>query len=142
MPDYCNNPNCMEVNAPLDCVGCGRSVAKGGQGVVDFDQKFHKFVRSDALTASKTSAQVHDLKPLVDKLRNAEHEDSKDLTKKLIDLSKALDAGDLRDAAKHYLTTLGKIEERKETGTVPRRSQRAADDAWKRLESAFVHFVR
>jgi len=34
---HCSKPVCKEVNAPLDCDGCGFVVSSDGQGVLDYD---------------------------------------------------------------------------------------------------------
>lgn len=34
---HCNNPPCIEVNAPIDCAGCGMVVSSDLRGVLDFD---------------------------------------------------------------------------------------------------------
>jgi hypothetical protein len=88
----------------------------------------------------KQAASVHELKPLVDKLRNADIRDVFGDGMRLIQVAKQVGASDLKRACEHYLATLEKIVSA--GGQIPRRKQRAADDAWKRLEAAYVHFVR
>jgi len=36
--DHCDNPACVEMNAPVDCA-CGFVVAMGKQGVLDYDMR-------------------------------------------------------------------------------------------------------
>lgn len=40
--DHCDNPICVEMNAPIDCV-CGFVVCKGALGVLDFNMNFLPF---------------------------------------------------------------------------------------------------
>jgi hypothetical protein len=39
----CDNPACVDVNAPIDCA-CGFVVSAGKNGVLDFDLKLHPFI--------------------------------------------------------------------------------------------------
>jgi hypothetical protein len=45
-------------------------------------------------------------------------------------------------AAKHYIDTLKNVQERLSLGPAPARTMRAEERAFKRLESAYVHFIR
>jgi hypothetical protein len=40
---HCTNPSCQAVNAPIDCVGCGRIISKNKDGIIDADGEFHPF---------------------------------------------------------------------------------------------------
>jgi len=40
---HCDEPACVAVNAPLDCVGCGRVVADSLKGVIGFAGDFHPY---------------------------------------------------------------------------------------------------
>ena len=41
---HCDNTDwCKEVNAPLDCVGCGRVVSQDLHGVLDFDMSLIEY---------------------------------------------------------------------------------------------------
>jgi hypothetical protein len=40
--DHCDNPPCVAMNAPIDCV-CGLVVAQGAKGVLDFDMNLLPF---------------------------------------------------------------------------------------------------
>lgn len=33
----CDNPKCVKVNAPIDCLQCGRVISDDLSGVLDFD---------------------------------------------------------------------------------------------------------
>jgi ribosomal protein L37AE/L43A len=92
--------------------------------------------------ASKQAASVHDLKPLIDKLRTLHPSGAIRVSEQLMNVAKQIGASDVRDAARHYRNSLLRIKERTSVGIVPRRSVKAVEDAWKRLESAFVHYVR
>lgn len=104
--------------------------------------------------AKKRNQTVHDLKPLMDKIRNAEpdsrqgpalilHSPKQDYVRELIALAKGVGATGLRAAAVHYLDTIHNANRRSTlTGVVPRRTQRALENAWKRVEAEYVHFVR
>lgn len=35
--DHCLNPNCLQVNAPIDCAGCGYAVSEGMEGVLNYN---------------------------------------------------------------------------------------------------------
>jgi hypothetical protein len=101
---------------------------------------------------------VHDLKPLLDELRNTDAlgndrniEEAIQLTRKLIHMSKQVGARGLREAARHYLSIIERITQHSLSGSagwhagvnpIPPRTKRAHDRAWKRLEAEFVHFVR
>jgi hypothetical protein len=100
---------------------------------------------------------VHDLKPLVDSLRDADAlqsmtrlEYTTELVKKLIDAAKQVGARDLVQAGRHYLATLGRASRYSLPGNaggsgvnpIPARTRRALDRAQKLVESAYVHFVR
>ena len=41
----CEAPACQEMNAPLDCVGCGRTVHYNNDGVLDIDSSLRKYKR-------------------------------------------------------------------------------------------------
>lgn len=40
--DHCDNPSCVEMNAPIDCK-CGFVVAQGFSGVLNFDMRLLPF---------------------------------------------------------------------------------------------------
>jgi predicted amidophosphoribosyltransferase len=40
---HCDNGRCVEVNAPLDCQGCGAVVAQSLDGVLDYSMRLHKY---------------------------------------------------------------------------------------------------
>jgi hypothetical protein len=42
---YCSNPSCMEMNAPVDCVGCGMVVSEDLKGVIDFEGRLKPWRR-------------------------------------------------------------------------------------------------
>jgi len=39
----CDNPECIKVNAPIDCV-CGYVVSSNADGILDLDMNFHSWV--------------------------------------------------------------------------------------------------
>lgn len=39
----CDNPPCVEVNAPLDCSGCGYVISQDLQGVLNFEMELIKY---------------------------------------------------------------------------------------------------
>lgn len=126
-------------------------------GTLDLMRKrYAKEFGAQPTTASqKVAATVHDLKPLIDRIRRADNHryeggrlvldkpTKASLTEELIALSKEVGAGGLRQAARHYLQTLKNADDRRSMlGQVPRRTERAIEDAWKRVEAEFVHYVR
>ena len=40
---HCDNYSCQQVGAVFDCLGCGRTISKELDGVIDFDMSFRKY---------------------------------------------------------------------------------------------------
>ncbi len=134
----------------FDCPDCGRHFP--------LDQAVRVRPRVPAMVSAKSAATVHDIKPLVDELRQVDpagHMDKMEkamsITGQLATLAKQVGARDLLLAARHYLEVLEKMDRyglpgggRYETGVdpMPPRLLRTHERAWKQLEAAFVHFVR
>lgn len=95
----------------------------------------------------KSSATVHDLRPLMESIRSTQQADPERITLvgRVLEAARNLGAKDLRTAAQHYINTLIRMAEYRDASgraTTPPRTQRAHDRAWKNLEAAYVHFVR
>jgi len=153
---------CPKCSSPLACVGCQRQISDDGLGVVDEDGTEKPFLTT-GMPAHRTipyqytpsgrrgsavpTVSVHELKGLIEEIRGAGFDESFAPTHVLIATAKKLGANDLKDAARHYLATLHRMAQYRAPGalgepTVPRRTQRAHDAAWKQVEAAYVHFVR